>query len=95
MANVFVDAGAEIGRDVANNAPEERQAVGVDIVERVVGGVEIFEDNQPDVNREERCAHAPGDESSDDSASSYHHVRSGIVEQRVLPIIVCRCAARN
>jgi hypothetical protein len=69
IAKVLVDAGAEIGRDIANNAPQNRKAIGVDVVENVVRGVNVVEDDQPDVNRERRRSHSPSVKSFDDSAS--------------------------
>ena len=94
MAEVLVNAVAKIGRDVANNAPENREAVGVDVVEDIVCGVNVVEDDQPDVNREGRRSHAPAVESLDDSASSYHPTRSGMLEEdRRQPLYACCCTS--
>lgn len=56
---VLVNAFAEAWRDIADNAPENRKAVGVDVVKDTVCGVDVLENDQPNVNRERRRSHAP------------------------------------
>lgn len=80
-AEVLVDAVAKIRGDIANNTPKYRQGVGVGVIENVVRCVDVFEDNEPNAKWERGRRHAPPVETFDSSASSYHHIRSGIAEE--------------
>lgn len=50
MTEVLVNAVADMWRDITNDAPQDCQTVGVDVVEKVVCGVNILEYDQPDID---------------------------------------------
>jgi hypothetical protein len=54
MTEVLVDAVAQIVRDIANLAPQECEAIGVDAVEKVQCGVNVRKYDQPDIDRKVR-----------------------------------------
>ena len=82
---MFVDAAAEIGRDIADNAPESRETVNIDMIDNLICGIDVVENDQSDVNRVARRSHV---ESLDNSVSSYRHIRSGILDEE-------RCQSLN
>lgn len=81
MAEVFVDADTDMLRDIADCAPQDCQAIRVDIVENVECSVNIAKYDQPNVDRKARHSHTPAVESFDKSASSCHHLASGMLEE--------------
>lgn len=51
MADGFVDAVAEARRDIASIAPKDCHGEGVGVIQNGFRSVELFEDDEPDVEQ--------------------------------------------